>query len=176
VKIAVGSDNPVKVRAVQSVVSKIWPAASIVFLPVDSGVSAMPMNDRECRIGAHNRALIAQQDGASDIGIGLEAGVSDTFGTLMLMGWIVAVDSSGKAGLGGTARLPLPKHIAIRVVQGEELGHVIDDIMGDRDIKKKGGTIGALTAGLVVRQQAFETAVAYALSPFLTPDLYSGHC
>ena len=135
----------------------------------------MPMSDRECQIGARNRALAAQLQVEADIGIGLEAGVSDEDGTLMLLGWVAAIDGNGRSGLGGTAKLPLPGHIAIRVRQGEELGYVIDDIMDDKDIKKKGGTIGALTAGLVVRQKAFETAVAYALSPFLTPTLYEDH-
>ncbi len=91
---------------------------------------------------------------------------------LFLLGWVVAVCSDGREGIGGTARIPLPKHMADRISNGEELGNVIDEILGEKNIKRKGGTVGALTAGLVLRRDAFATAVAYALSPFLVPDLH----
>jgi non-canonical (house-cleaning) NTP pyrophosphatase len=67
---------------------------------------------------------------------------------------------------------PLPDSIACRVFAGEELGYVMDDVLNDTNIKQKGGAVGALTKGLVLRQDAFAIAVAYALSPYLVPELH----
>ncbi len=50
----------------------------------------------------------------------------------------------------------------------------MDDILGEQNIKQKGGAVGALTNGLYLRKDAFAIAVAYALSPFLVPELHNG--
>jgi len=48
----------------------------------------------------------------------------------------------------------------------------MDDVLDDHNVKQKGGAVGALTAQLQVRGDAFAMAVAYALAPFVSPDLY----
>lgn len=171
-KIAIGSTNPVKIAAVRSVIERVWPAATIHPIEVPSGVAAMPMSDAECLAGARQRASAARQTLNADIGVGLEGGVQSDPAGLMLMGWVVIVDSHGREGIGGAARLLLPPIIASRLLAGEELGPVMDDLLGQANVKQKGGAVGALTAGLVPRQQAFAIAVAYALAPFLTPAFY----
>ena len=171
-KIAVGSNNPVKVGAVQSVVQKVWPEAQILPVIVSPGVSPMPMSDEECFRGALNRARAALEAAGADMGIGLEGGVNPGPVGLMLLGWVAVLDSNGRQGVGSTARIPLPENMAEQVLAGRELGDVIDAILGEEDIKRKGGTVGALTAGLVLRQEAFEMAVAYALSPFVAQELH----
>ncbi|HRQ38308.1 MAG TPA: inosine/xanthosine triphosphatase [Chloroflexota bacterium] len=171
-RIAVGSTNPVKVTAVTTHITHIWPEAQVIPVAVPSGVSAMPMSDAETIAGAQNRARAAREAVNADVGIGLEGGVHpEPFG-LVLQGWVAIVAADGRTGLGGCARLPLPEHIARRVQNGEELGHVMDDVLNDHNTKQKGGAVGALTNNLVVRGEAFATAVAYALAPFVSPDLY----
>jgi len=171
-KIAVGSLNPVKVAAVAAVFRRVWPEAEIVPVSVPSGVSAMPMTDAETLAGARNRANAARTALAAAFGVGLEGGVHpEPFG-LALQGWVVVVDGYGREGIGGAARLPLPEHIAQRVQRGEELGQVMDDVLGDHNTKQKGGAVGALTNGLALRQETFAIAVAYALAPFVSPELY----
>lgn len=171
-KIAVGSTNPVKIQAVRQVATRVWPEADICQIAVRSGISSMPLSAEETLRGARNRARAALSQGAFDMGIGLEGGVNQETAGLMLMGWVVVLDKYGREGIGGTARLPLPAFIAGRVLAGEELGHVMDDILRETNVKQKGGAVGALTAGLVPRVEAFATAVAYALGRFLLPDLY----
>jgi non-canonical (house-cleaning) NTP pyrophosphatase len=85
---------------------------------------------------------------------------------------VVAVDGQGREGVGGGARLPLPSSIARRVLAGAELGPVMDEILGQKNVKQKGGAVGALTAGLVLREDTFALAVAYALAPFVSPRFY----
>lgn len=173
--VAVGSLNPVKITAVTQMFTRRWPHATAVPVSVPTGISAMPMSDAETITGAHNRAAAARQAINADFGVGLEGGVHpEPFG-LTLMGWVVIVDAHGRHSIGGCPRLVLPTHIARRVQTGEELGQVMDDLLNDHNIKQKGGAIGALTANLVLREDAFATAVAYALAPYLTPELYTDH-
>ncbi|MCA9964261.1 MAG: inosine/xanthosine triphosphatase [Anaerolineales bacterium] len=172
-KIAVGSTNPVKVEAVRLVAAKIWPEVVVVPTAVPSGVSEMPMSDAECIVGARNRALAARETAVADFGIGLEGGVAQESFGLTLVGWVVLVGSNGRESIGGCPRLPLPPRIAQRVLAGEELGPVMDSLVGQQDVKKKGGAVGTLTNGLVMRQEAFATAVAYAFAPFVTPHFYT---
>lgn len=172
-KIAVGSINPVKIAAVGDIVARKWLHAEVIALDVPSGVSAMPLSDAETLTGAKNRARAALTAAQADLGIGLEGGVNQEQSGLMLMGWVVVVDGNGRTGIGGAARLPLPEHIALRVLKGEELGDVMDDILNAENIKQKGGAVGALTAGLVMRQDTFAIGVAYALAPFVSEELYS---
>lgn len=172
-KIAVGSTNPVKVEAVRTMAQRVWPDVEVVSIAVPSGISDMPMSDEEALTGARNRAQAARQAAAADLGVGLEGGVhQEPFG-LTLHGWVVISDGNGREGIGGGARLPLPQAIAQRVRDGEELGDVMDDILDDHNVKQKGGAVGALTAGLVMRQETFAVAVAYALSPFIVPELHN---
>jgi inosine/xanthosine triphosphatase len=171
-KIAVGSKNPVKVTAVHTTASRIWPQVEVMGIDVPSGVRAMPLSDAETRNGAENRARAALTALHADLGIGLEGGVTQSADGLLLLGWVVAVDGNGRCGVGGAARLPLPDHIAERVLAGEELGHVMDDVLNDHNVKQKGGAVGALTAGLVLRQETFAIGVAYALAPFVSSQLY----
>ncbi|HID54440.1 MAG TPA: inosine/xanthosine triphosphatase [Anaerolineae bacterium] len=172
-KIAVGTLNPVKIAAVTSMFQRVWPEAEIIPVAVPSGVSAMPMTDAETIAGARNRAIAARAALDADFGVGLEGGVHpEPFG-LALQGWVAVVNGDGREGIGGAARIPLPEHIAQRVRRGEELGRVMDDVLGDHNTKQKGGAVGALTNGLVMRQETFALAVAYALAPFISPQLYN---
>lgn len=171
-RIAVGSTNPAKVNAVRLVIRKLWPAAEILPVEAPSGVNKMPLSDAECLAGARNRAQAARLQAAADLGIGLEGGVNREPAGLMLLGWVAVVDGYGHEGVGATARLPLPEAIAQRVLAGRELGPLMDELLDEENVKQKGGAVGALTGGLVLRQEAFATAVAYALAPFVSPALY----
>jgi inosine/xanthosine triphosphatase len=172
VLIAVGSRNPAKLEAVEIAVTRVWPDATVRGISVSSGVSLMPMSDGECLAGARQRAIAARAAGDADLGIGLEGGVSEEPAGLMLVGWVAVVDRSGKEGVAATARLPLPPLIASRVRRGEELGPVMDDLLDETKSNHRGGAVGALTSGLVLRAEAFAMAVAYALAPFVTLDFY----
>lgn len=171
-KVAVGSNNPVKIEAVRSVVARVWPRAEIIPVRVASGVPAMPMSDADCLAGARNRARAARAVARATLGLGLEGGVNQEPAGLMLLGWVAAVDGQGREGVGGGARLPLPAAIAQRVLGGAELGSVMDELLGQENVKQKGGAVGALTAGLVLRKDTFALAVAYALAPFVSPRFY----
>ncbi len=170
--IAVGSLNPIKIGAVKSVTERVWSDAGVIPVDAPSGVSTMPMSDAQCLLGARNRAWQARESAGADFGFGLEGGVNQDPVGLMLLGWVAVLDAQGREGIGCTARLPLPQAIAERVLAGEELGPVMDELLGQHNVRQKGGAVGALTAGLVLRQETFAIAVAYALAPFVAPHFY----
>jgi inosine/xanthosine triphosphatase len=132
------------------------------------------MSDTETVTGARNRAIAARRQLNADLGVGLEGGVNREATGLVLHGWVVVVDGNGREGVGGAARLPLPATIAERVLAGEELGLVMDDLLGKSNVKQKEGAVGVLTAGLVPRQETFAVAVAYARAPFVSTKFYGG--
>ena len=171
-KIAVGSTNPTKLKAVRAAVRRVWPQAEIVGVNVPSGVSAMPLSDPECLAGARRRAHAARVALAAEVGVGLEGGVNEEPAGLMLAGWVVVAHEDGREGVACTAKLPLPPRIAARIRAGEELGPVMDEVLNAANTRQHGGAIGALTGGLVPRDQAFAMAVIYALAPFVAAHLY----
>ncbi|MDR5673173.1 DUF84 family protein, partial [Halalkaliarchaeum sp. AArc-GB] len=57
--------------------------------------------------------------------------------------------------------------IADRIDAGEELGPVMDDVLGTSEIAKKQGAAGVFTGGRVDRAEALSQAVAGALGPFV---------
>ena len=171
-KVAVGSINPAKLEAVRAAILRVWPQAEVQGVEVPSGVSEMPMSDAECLVGARNRALAARQAIAADLGVGLEGGVQRDGSMLLLVGWVALNAADGREGLAGTARLPLPQAIAARVAAGEQLGLVMDDLLDEHKSNYRGGAVGALTGGLVMRADAFAMAVSYALGPFVAGELY----
>jgi non-canonical (house-cleaning) NTP pyrophosphatase len=68
----------------------------------------------------------------------------------------------------------VPEHIVKRVVDGRrELGAVMDEVTGGRDIRSKQGAWGVLTRDLVTRSMSFELALLGALAPFYNPKLYN---
>jgi len=171
-KIAIGSLNPVKTRAVENVINKVWPGAEIVCVNVPSGVSDQPISDEESIMGATNRARLALENTNADLGIGLEGGVNDSEHGMFLCSWCVALDKNGVKSVGCGGRLLLPEKIANELRKGKELGPVMDELLNDHNVKQKQGTVGILTNNLVTRTAAFERAVIYALTKFINSKNY----
>lgn len=196
-RVAVGSGNPVKRRAVEQALgiadesdsgSGIPDAGgglldelpgdpgtvAVEAVPVPSGVSEQPAGHAETIAGAENRAaaVLDTEPDAYDLGVGIEGGVARFDGAdgLFLVMW-AAVSDGSRVGRGAGPSLELPAAVAARVDEGEELGPVMDDVLDTEGVAKRGGAAGALTNGRVDRADALATAVAGALGPFVS-DLY----
>jgi len=89
---------------------------------------------------------------------------------LFLVMWAAVTDGE-RRGVGAGPSLLLPESIAARVRDGEELGPVMDDILGESNVARKQGAAGAFTDGRLSRTDALDAAVTAAASPFLS-DLY----
>lgn len=170
-RVAVGSRNPVKIEAVRAAIERLAPNAVIDGVAVASGVPDQPWGDEETIRGALARAAAARAALDADWGVGIEGGVVDAGdGAVRTCAWAAIVARDGRQGVGGSLSLALPRAVAELVRGGLELGHAMDAVTGQRDVKRGAGAVGILTAGLVTRQMAYEALVAYALVPFLSED------
>lgn len=149
--IAIGSKNPVKIQAVRNVFTE----DEVISLSVPSGVSEQPFSDDETIEGAINRANNCLMNLDADIGIGLEGGVVQTKQGLLLCNW-GALATRRNVYFAGGARIRVPDEVAARLLQGEELGPVMDDYAKKENVSKREGAIGVFTNEWMTRVQMFE--------------------
>ncbi len=171
-KVAVGTDNPVKCRAVRNVMRRLFPGAQVVSRQVPSGLPEQPFGDEDTRRGAVNRAHAARLAVHSDWGVGIEGGVVESEHGMMTCAWCAIEDRSGRVGIGGSTNMLLPEEVAGRVRAGDELGKAMDEFAKLTDVKRKMGAIGVMTKGLTDRQRAYEFIVKMAVVKFLWKDEY----
>jgi inosine/xanthosine triphosphatase len=174
--VLVGSANPVKSGAVADVFGSYFGEVEVRSIEAASGVPAQPVGD-DTWTGARNRALaLVRLSEAGGLGaaycIGLEGGIAQLAGRWYTFGVICLANAAGECGFGVSPMFELPQSIVDRLLAGEELGHVIDDLSGDHNTKQKGGAIAYMTQGRVDRTQLYAQGVVMALVPFLNPDLY----
>ena len=174
--VLVGSRNPVKSGAVGDVFASYYGDVEVRGIEVDSGVPAQPVGD-DTWTGARNRALaLVARSRADELGasycVGLEGGIAQLAGCWYTFGVICVADAQGRCGFGVSPMFSLPQSIVDRLLAGEELGHVIDDLSGDHNTKQKGGAIAYMTQGRVDRRELYSQGVVMALVPFLNPGLY----
>ncbi|SEH12534.1 inosine/xanthosine triphosphatase [Natronorubrum sediminis] len=172
--VAVGSTNPVKVRAVEQTLERFQPA--VTAHAVDSGVAEQPRSIDETVTGAQNRARRALETAGGDYGVGLEGGVAriDGIDGLSLIMWAAVTDGT-RLEYGGGPTLSLPDDVTRRLEAGDELGPIMDDRHDADDIAKGEGAAGVLTAGLTNRSQALGEALAGAFGPFVVDGISTEH-
>ena len=166
--VAVGSLNPVKIRAAREMIARLVPGVRVEGVAVPSGVPDQPWGDEETIRGARARAAAARIALDAELGVGIEGGVvADADGGVRTCAWAAVIARDGAAGIGGSLSMRLPDDVAQLVRDGLELGHAMDAWSGRDNVKQGEGAVGILTRGLVSRQQAYEVIVAYALAPIL---------
>ncbi|MBS4200045.1 DUF84 family protein [Bacillus sp. FJAT-49732] len=154
-KIAVGSKNPAKIKAAETVLRKIGYINELIPLDAPSNVSGMPFSDEETIRGAMNRAEYCLTQGDVDIAIGLEGGVTETPHGLFLINYGALAEKGKKTIVAGGARIKLPEEIAARLRAGEELGPVMEDYSKIKNVRTKEGAVGIFTHGMVNRDEMF---------------------
>ena len=175
-KVVVGSDNPVKIAAVASAFKAMFDQPDIIVegMHAPSLVAAQPMTSDETREGAENRVHYCQQHRDGDYFVAIEGGVDlFTYGPATFA--YVVIANHQRLSVGRSAILPLPPSIYAALLEGQELGDVMDSVFNTENIKQKGGAIGLLTNGHASRESNYTQAVMLALAPFLHPHLY-GNC
>ena len=163
-------------------VDSAWRDANIVARPVKIGAPAMPLTDWELMSGARQRALavreiLLEQKLGADLYVGLEGGfhsisVEGEWHTF-LRGWAFVTDGS-RGSFGMSPSIEVPDPIVKDVISGKrELGIVIDEVAGLRDVRSKQGAWGVLSRDLLTRADSFEAALIAAFAPFYNATLYS---
>ena len=185
--IALGSDRAAKIMAVRAsiariaVIDSLWSEASVVARPVQTAAPAMPLTDYELMSGARQRALAVReiligQKLDADLYVGLEGGFHsisvDGRSHTFLRGWAFVTDGQ-LANFGMSPSICVPDSIVRSVIEGNrELGVVIDEVAGSRDVRSRQGAWGVLSRDLLTRSMSFEAALIAAFAPFYNPKLY----
>lgn len=173
-KVAIGSDNPVKISAVKKAFNKVWPKTKFDFvgIKVSSGVSHQPMSDRETIQGATNRARRARDFAKADFGVGLEGGIQKIGNKWFDCGWIVVMDKKGNTGVGSSLRMHVPRIMMTYVKKGMEIGTIDDMLFNVKNSKKGTGHFGLMSNNLITREKGYIEAVISALARFINPQLF----
>lgn len=186
-RIALGSDRAAKIMAVRASIARIaeidsaWRDATVVARPVSTSAPSMPLTDWELMSGARERALVVrdllvQQKLETDLYVGLEGGFHsisvDGQWHTFLRGWAYATDGE-RGTFGMSPSICVPEKIVSNVIQGKrELGIVIDEVAGGRDVRSRQGAWGILSRDLLTRSMSFEAALIAAFAPFYNSKLY----
>lgn len=177
-RVAVGSSNPVKVKAVERAFSRFF-SAQVIMVPVPSGVSPQPVGLEETVSGAVSRArnALAAAEGA-ELGVGIEAGLIPVPGTIsgyLDQQFAAIVDRKGRVTLGGGSSFEYPKAIVSRVLgEGIEVGTAMDQLTGVHELGQKQGAIGYFSKGHLDRTALSEQAILMALLPRVNQEIYFG--
>lgn len=176
VKVLVGSRNPVKVAAVQETFSRFFPDLEVLSFSVPSGVPDQPRGDQIME-GCRNRALelmkINMERGlGADFFVGMEAGMTELKPHWFNFSGACILDRDGREGYGTSPFFQYPEIVLKRLLKGEELGVVADEVLNERNTKQKGGMVGHLTRGTMDRKNYTSQSLIIALIPFLNSELY----
>ena len=185
--IALGSDRAAKIMAVRGAMARVatidaaWGEAKLVARPVTTNAPAMPLTDWELMQGARERALavcalLEQQKLTADLYVGLEGGFHsisiDGEWHTFLRGWAYVTDGE-RGSFGATPSISVPEKIKNSVIEGRrELGLVMDEFAGARDVRSRQGAWGVLSRDLVTRSLSFELALIAAFAPFYNAGMY----
>lgn len=186
-RVALGSDRAAKIMALRASLARVaevdsaWRNANIVARPVQTDAPAMPLTDWELMSGARQRALavremLIKQRLTADLYVGLEGGfhsisVEGEWHTF-LRGWAFVTDGQ-RNSFGMSPSISVPDAIVKDVIGGKrELGIVIDEVAGVRDVRSKQGAWGVLSRDLFTRSMSFEAALIAAFAPFYNREVY----
>jgi inosine/xanthosine triphosphatase len=185
--IALGSDRAAKIMAVRACVARIgdvdgaWKEASVTARAVETNAPRMPLTDWQLMHGARERAAavreqLKKEGTGAQFYVGLEGGfhslsVDDEWHTF-LRGWAYVSDGT-RGYFGAGPSVSVPHLIADMVIDGKrELGDVIDEVAGERDVRSRQGAWGVLSRDLLTRSMSFEAALIAAFAPFYNSGLY----
>lgn len=171
--VAVGTENPAKVKGIKDAFSRYFYDAK--FRSIDSSLvaKAQPKGLEEMVAGATARAKFALSKVGGDFGVGVEAGIF-TIGDVYFDNQVAAmVDMTGKVSLGHSAGYMLPRGAMEKLFRdGRELERWAEEVSGIREVGDKGGLVKYLTKGKMTRTELSEQCVITALIPWLHRGVY----
>jgi non-canonical (house-cleaning) NTP pyrophosphatase len=181
----VGSTRRAKVDAAVAAIEAIatiderFRGALVQAVDVTDIAPTMPMTDLAILDGARLRAqtlidrTVLSGDAEIPLALGLEGGLDPLPGDrhqFVLKTWAAATDGE-RWGYGSGGAIVLPASVTRQVLDGRELGDVIDEI-ARKTVRNTNGTWGVLTLDMIGRGDSFTFGLLAALAPFYNPALY----
>ena len=171
--VIVGSKNPVKLNATRNILRKIYGEIDISSIDVESGVPDQPFGLDETIKGAVNRAKKAYSDDF-DLSVGIESGLMETPNTItgyIDLQWCAIFDGD-RITLGVSSGFEYPPEVIKEVLNGFEVGDVMDRITGITDLGTKKGAVSYLSKDMLDRTENTEQCVLTAMIPRMNEDIY----
>ena len=172
-KVVVGSRNPVKVKATENILKKIYEDLEVLPLNVDSGVPDQPFGLDQTIQGAINRAKNAYSP-EFDLSVGIESGLMEVPNSLtgyVDLQWCAVFDGN-RTTLGVSSGFEYPPCVVEKVLKGFEVGDVMDQVTGISNLGEKSGAVSYLSRGLLNRTENTEQCVLTAMIPRLNEKVY----
>jgi len=173
-KILVASKNPVKIRAVKKAFGKYYDKFDVEGIETKLDIPDQPVGAETFK-GARARARSLFKNFKAEFFVGIEGGIYKIDDTWYSFGAVCIIDANGNTGKGVSPMFTLPDFIVTRLLKGEELGTVMDELLGDHNTKQKYGAIGHLSKGVIDRENLYVSGVIMALIPFLNSSWYFPH-
>lgn len=172
-KVAVGSNNKVKVDAVRNIFTQAFGLVEVVSVDPGQNVEKQPREKRTIE-GAISRAKKALESAHADFGVGVEAGLfyNAVLNKHIDIQYCAVIDSAGKMTVGHGPGFEYPPEVVKAVLDGDTVGETMSRITEIEDIGHKMGSIGYLSDGLIDRTSLTEIAVLMALIPRIRKELY----
>jgi inosine/xanthosine triphosphatase len=175
-RVAVGSTNPVKIKAVKNTLKCFSIKASVKGVKVDSNAPPQPIGQNSIIKGAISRARRALRSGDFDLGVGIEAGlvnVAHVQSRFLDVEWCAIVDKRGAVTLGHSSGFEYPRVVIEAVMkEKEEIAKIMERLTGIKNIGRRMGAIGYLSRGKLNRVKFTEQAVFMAMLPHIREELY----
>ncbi len=169
----VASKNPVKLKATRNVLKNIYPQMDVKAKHTDSGVPDQPIGLDMTIQGAINRAKNAFSE-EFDLSVGIESGLLEVphsiTGYLDLQ-WCAIYDGE-RTTLGVSAGFEYPPLVIEKVLEGVEVGDVMDEVTGVNKLGQKKGAVSHLSKGLLDRTGNTEQCVLMAMIPRMNEEFY----
>ena len=148
---------------VNLVLPRIFRALDIEFLSINSKIdpkfpNRMPEPTRE-NLSPLSRIVVKER---ASFGVGFD-GDGDRS---------VFIDDKGRISFGTSPHFELPESIVKHLLNGVELGNVMDKITGEYNTKQKRGAIGFFTKNIIDRKNLYVQSLVVALVPFINENLY----
>jgi len=166
-RLAVGSTNPVKVKAVKRAAEEILGEVEVVAAPVPSGVSEVPKGEEVFR-GAENRAKGVCN--MAEVCVGPESGIL-VIEDKPFMVTVVVVTDGDRFSYGLSPGFEMPEGWK-ELIKSDPLK--LKDMMRtkfkDEELGRKEGMVGRLTKGRLTREGFCYLATLMALSAFFNEE------
>jgi len=171
IRVGVATRNPLKVSAAKIAFEGFFDEVEIHSFKSSSMLQKQPA-DEEITRGAILRAKEAIELGY-DYGVGIEGGLLHLGGRAYFTGFSAVISKSREMhGAWGLA-WECPPSLLERVERGEELGILMDQILGRSGVKTHEGAIGVFSKSKIDRLRVTTDSVIAALIPFVNREFYS---
>lgn len=171
-RIGIGTESSIKVRALEQAVHSLGIDADIVPVKTPTNVSEQPYGYEDAVKGARNRMEHVLARESVDVAVGLESSLVyvESLGQWFDVAVVVAKTQLGHSGYAISTGYAVPAYMIKKVQEtGVELGVIVQELAdgGEKD------TLKYISGGRLKREDALRVAMQSALIQALYPEKYN---